>query len=224
MRSLRSFVEFSMCEPARSTPEYTRTYVRRPTNGSDMILKTSPENGSESSGLRTACSPLGVWPSTGMTSTGEGRNATTESSSGWIALFLNAVPQSTGTPSFASVARRIARRSSSIVGSSSCTNFSMSDSSWSASFSNSSWWAWAAAAWYSAGMGSSSHSSPISPIQRSARISTRSMTPMKSDSVPHGSCRTSGFAARRSTIMSTVRPKSAPVRSILFTKQMRGTP
>ena len=43
------------------------------------------------------------------------------------------------------------------------------------------------------------------------------------DSEPHGSCRTSGFACRRSTIMSTVRRKSAPVRSILFTKPTRGT-
>ena len=94
-----------------------------------MILKTRPENGSESSGLRSACSPLGVWPSTGGTSLGAGRYATIASSSGWIALFLNAEPRSTGTPSPDKVARRIARRSSSTVGSSSWTNFSISDSS-----------------------------------------------------------------------------------------------
>ena len=50
------------------------------------------------------------------------------------------------------------------------------------------------------------------------------MTPVKSPSVPHGSCRTSGTALSRLTIMSTVRKKLAPVRSILLTKQMRGTP
>ena len=31
MRSLRSFVELSTCEPLLSTPEYTRRYVSRPT-------------------------------------------------------------------------------------------------------------------------------------------------------------------------------------------------
>ena len=144
------------------------------------------------------------------------------SSSGCTPLFLNAEPQSTGTPSFASVARRMARRSSSIVGSSSWTNFSMRDSSWSASRSNRSCRAAAAASRYSAGISSSRHSSPISPSQTWAFISTMSMTPLKSASVPHGSCRMSGSAWSRSTIMSTVRPKSAPVRSILFTKQIRG--
>ena len=47
---------------------------------------------------------------------------------------------------------------------------------------------------------------------------------MKSASAPIGSCRTRGLAASRSTIMSTQRKKSAPVRSSLFTKHMRGTP
>ena len=47
---------------------------------------------------------------------------------------------------------------------------------------------------------------------------------MKSDSAPIGSCSTSGTAASRSTIMSTQRMNSAPVRSSLLTKQIRGTP
>ena len=128
-----------------------------------------------------------------------------------------------GTPSPARVARRIARRSSSTVASSSWTNFSIRDSSWSASFSNRSWCACSAASCSSAGISVVSHSSPISETQCSAFISTRSITPWKSPSLPHGSCRTSGFACRRSTIISTVRPKSAPVRSILFTKPIRGT-
>ena len=46
---------------------------------------------------------------------------------------------------------------------------------------------------------------------------------MKSPSAPIGSCSTSGVESRRSTIMSTQRKKSAPVRSSLLTKQRRGT-
>ena len=38
-----------------------------------------------------------------------------------------------------------------------------------------------------------------------------------------GSCITAGMASRRSRIISTARLKSAPMRSILLTKQMRGT-
>ena len=141
-----------------------------------------------------------------------------------MALFLKALPQSTGTPSPASVARRMARRSSSTVGSCSWTNLSMSSSSWSASFSNSSWWASVAASRYSSGISVVSHSSPISLIHRWAFISTRSMTPTNPASLPHGSWTTKGFALRRSSIIRTVRPKSAPVRSILLMKQIRGTP
>ena len=50
------------------------------------------------------------------------------------------------------------------------------------------------------------------------------MTPRKSDSTPHGSWITSGVAPSRSEIISTHRWNSAPTRSILFTKQIRGTP
>ena len=63
----------------------------------------------------------------------------------------------------------------------------------------------------------------VSPRQVSARIFTRSTTPMKSASAPIGSCRTSGVALSRSIIMSTQRKKLAPVRSSLLTKHIRGT-
>ena len=63
-----------------------------------------------------------------------------------------------------------------------------------------------------------------SVCQSSARILIRSMTPRKSASVPHGSWMTSGVAPSRSEIISTQRWNSAPTRSILFTKQIRGTP
>ena len=77
-----------------------------------------------------------------------------------------------------------------------------------------------------AGMSTTSYISPslASAFQTSARIRTRSMTPLKSASAPIGSCITSGVAPRRVTIMSTQRWNSAPVRSSLLTKQMRGTP
>ena len=51
----------------------------------------------------------------------------------------------------------------------------------------------------------------------------RSITPWKDCSEPMGSCTTAGFAPRRSRICCTHCQKSAPVRSILLTKQMRGT-
>ena len=140
-------------------------------------------------------------------------------------MFLKALPHSTAVPSVARVARRMARRSSSGVGSSSWTYFSMSSGSWSASFSNRSWRACAAASRRSAGISTVSHSSPmpLSSAQCSAFMSMRSMTPMKLCSEPQGSCRTRAGMPRRSSIMPTVRAKSAPVRSILFTKQIRGT-
>ncbi len=59
--------------------------------------------------------------------------------------------------------------------------------------------------------------------QTRARRPSTSTTPRKSASAPIGSCTTAGVASRRSRIISTVRPKSAPTRSILFTKQIRGT-
>ena len=51
----------------------------------------------------------------------------------------------------------------------------------------------------------------------------RSMIPLKLASAPMGSWMTAGTDSSRFSIMSTVRKKSAPIRSILLTKQMRGT-
>ena len=56
-----------------------------------------------------------------------------------------------------------------------------------------------------------------------ASISTRSTTPVKSPSSPMGICMTSGTAPSRSSIESTATKKSAPIRSILLMKQIRGT-
>ena len=49
------------------------------------------------------------------------------------------------------------------------------------------------------------------------------MTPRKSLSAPIGSWVSATVASRRSLIMSTQRKKSAPTRSILLMKHMRGT-
>ena len=75
----------------------------------------------------------------------------------------------------------------------------------------------------SAGISSSCHSSPMPSSQTRARMCTRSTTPRKPLSAPMGSWTTAGTASRRSLIISTERVKSAPIRSILLTKQIRGT-
>ena len=78
---------------------------------------------------------------------------------------------------------------------------------------------------YAAGMSMTSKRSPFSELssQTSAFMVTRSMTPWKLASAPIGSWMTAGTDSSRCSIMSTVREKLAPIRSILLTKQMRGT-
>src|SRR5689334_4145510 len=72
-------------------------------------------------------------------------------------------------------------------------------------------------------MSTTSYLSPLpSVVHSSARIRIRSITPRKSASTPHGSWTTSGVAPRRLEIISTQRWNSAPTRSILLTKQIRG--
>ncbi|EKE00519.1 MAG: hypothetical protein ACD_21C00335G0001 [uncultured bacterium] len=56
-----------------------------------------------------------------------------------------------------------------------------------------------------------------------ARIITRSITPLKFSSLSIGTCMIAGSAPKRSRICFTTRKKSAPARSILLTKQIRGT-
>ena len=73
-------------------------------------------------------------------------------------------------------------------------------------------------------MSTVSNVSPLSESSHSrAFMATRSMTPRKSASVPTGICSTRGMACSRVTIISTQRWNSAPVRSSLLMKQMRGT-
>ncbi len=84
-------------------------------------------------------------------------------------------------------------------------------------------WAASAAATRFSGIDSSTQSSPMPSSHTRARMWTRSMTPRKSPSAPIGSCTTAVVQSSRSLIMSTHISKLAPVRSILLTKQIRGT-
>ena len=54
-------------------------------------------------------------------------------------------------------------------------------------------------------------------------ISTRSKTPLKLAALPMGNWMGTGLVPSWSTIICTSLKKSAPSRSILFTKHMRGT-
>src|SRR6266571_2591177 len=143
---------------------------------------------------------------------------------GWTPLFLNAVPHSTGVSAPEMVARLMAATSWSSDGSEPSRYSSIISSSFSAIRSSSRSRHSRAASTWSSGIPTTSYLSPLPSVcQSSARIRTRSMTPRKSDSTPHGSWTTSGVAPSRSVIISTQRWNSAPTRSILFTKQIRGT-
>src|SRR5204863_6026066 len=90
-------------------PEYTRKYASRPTYGSVTILNASAENGSSSVGFRSTGSLVrGSMPTTGGTSSGDGRNSTTASSSSCTPLFFSALPHITGVAVLASATRRSA--------------------------------------------------------------------------------------------------------------------
>ena len=65
---------------------------------------------------------------------------------------------------------------------------------------------------------------PISSsFQTIALLLIKSTTPLKSSSEPIGTCKGTGFAPKRSLIWLTASKKSAPERSILFTKPILGT-
>ncbi len=146
---------------------------------------------------------------------------------GCTPLFLNADPHSTGTQWLAMVPRRSAWRRSSAVISSSAAYFSNTVSSKSDRTSRSLARHASASATRSSGTSVIVHSSPFSP---SASAHTRpfmlmrSTTPRKWPSAPMGTCTTATLACNRSSMESTAAKKSAPMRSILLMKQMRGTP
>ena len=73
------------------------------------------------------------------------------------------------------------------------------------------------------GMSASRGRASRSLVKYQARRVMRSMTPWNFSSVPMGIWTGTGTAPRRSLIISMVRQKLAPTRSILLTKQRRGT-
>ncbi len=102
-----------------------------------MILKASAAKGSSSLTARADSEPsLGLIPSIGGLSSGEGRKSTTASSIGWTPLFFSAEPQSTGTCRVATVPARRPRTISSWVSSSPSRYFTISSSSLSATASS----------------------------------------------------------------------------------------
>ena len=109
-------------------------------------------------------------------------------------------------------------------GSSPSRKRSSTASSISTTASISAWRIASASAFSSSGTSPTSNSAPsVSDFQTIAFIAIRSTTPMCFASVPMGSWTASGLAPSRSRIISMQRGKSAPTRSILLTKQMRGT-
>ena len=192
---------------------------------SAAILKTSDASSSFSSGLRETFSPLlRSVASVAGRSSGEGRYHATASRSGCTPLSLSDVPQSTGTIWLETTRRRIAPFNSSAVRSPFSRYASITPSSRSATFSHSSARASSASSFSSAGTSPTVNFAPSDASSNVTDfISIRSMTPVKDSSLPMGSSIGTAFACSLSRISCTTRPKSAPMRSILFTNARRGT-
>ena len=75
----------------------------------------------------------------------------------------------------------------------------------------------------SAGISSIVGLAPRSSPKTRAFMMKRSITPLKVSSRPNGNWIGTGVTPRRSMIIWQVRSKLAPMRSILLTKQIRGT-
>ncbi|KAF5031670.1 hypothetical protein DSECCO2_625360 [anaerobic digester metagenome] len=190
-------------------------------------MNTRPARGSLSlQGQTMVSSSLsGFMPFICSMSRGEGRKATTASSSGCTPMLRKADPQNTGTMLRAMVALRTHEMISSSVSSSPPRYFSSRASSSSATASTMARRFSRYRSIMSAGTSSSVNSTPLLDLSNLMALPLiRSTTPSNLSSLPMGSWMGMGFARRRSTIMSTQRKKLAPMRSILLTKQMRGTP
>jgi hypothetical protein len=142
----------------------------------------------------------------------------------WTPLFFKADPQKTGTSSPASVARRSPARICSTLGSWLGQKSSISSSSASLTFSINSSRAICASSRSSGGISPTVKVAPRSAsFGQRAVIARRSMIPRKPSSAPIGRFTGTGLAPRRSTMLWTALPKSAPIRSILLMNAMRGT-
>ena len=139
-------------------------------------------------------------------------------------LFLNAEPQNTGKSVPEAVAARIAWRTSASVSSAPRRYFSRSSSWCSTAASSSSCRSVSTLARSESGIPTSVIVAPSSSSQTYAFMATMSITPVKRSASPRGYCTANAFAPSRSRIMPTTWSKSAPVRSILLTNAIRGTP
>ena len=114
--------------------------------------------------------------------------------------------------------------SSSLILSGFSKNFSISLSSYSATASTSCARHSLASSNISAGISISSKVMPsVSMCHRMPFIFIRSTTPPKSSSAPMGNCKGTALLPNISRTCFTTIKKSAPARSILLTKPMRGT-
>ena len=158
------------------------------------------------------------------TSIGFGRYAHMPSRSACTPLFLIAVPRNTGEKRHATVARRSAATSSSMVGSRSSMKISAISSSTSDSCSMSSCRFSLASSSTSAGMSSDSRTTlPLVPSLYTAFQRTRSTRPWKLSSAPIGTCIAAAGIRSFVRICSTTRHGFAPARSILLMNERRGT-
>jgi hypothetical protein len=149
----------------------------------------------------------------------------TASSSACTPLFLNDAPHSTGTIDPAQVAFRMARWISSSDSSSPARYFSIRASSDSTAASITSWRAFSTRSVKASATGISVNVLPsvASSKMTSTRRST-SMCPVKVSPDPTGSCSGKARLVSRFRIIVRQRSKSAPTRSILLAKMIRGTP
>ena len=139
-------------------------------------------------------------------------------------MFLKAEPQKTGKKAPEAVAARIACRASSSVSDSPRRYFSRNSSWCSSAASISSCLSASALPLSESGIPTSVIVAPSSSSHTYACMATRSITPVNRSASPSGYCTAKAFAPSRSRIIRTTRSKSAPVRSILLTKAIRGTP
>ena len=147
----------------------------------------------------------------------------------WTPLLTRAEPSRTGTALSEMVARRSAATMSLALMSASARNLAMSSSSTSAMVSTSSVRAMAASSDSSAGTAVSRKRAPgEKSSQMRARCRMRSTSPLNSrkpssSGTVIGICSTIGLALSRWRISLVTTPGSAPSRSHLLMKAMRGT-
>ena len=171
-----------------------------------MILKARAEKGSVSE-LFLVIASSSFWyliPLIEGTSKGDGKKSTTASNIGWTPLFLNALPQSTGTNVPPIVPFLINDLICSSVGEVPSRYFSIISSSNSTTVSTNFSLYLLASSIISSGISSSANLAPsVSSCQITAFILTRSIKPLKFDSEPKGSWITRGLAPSLATIIST---------------------